>query len=135
MTKTFAKAIRGQLGRKSGHSWVFSGVLLGLLGANLNNGGISVVKADQPVHCLRESVYGTWDFHVSKDVGNVNLFEAKEVCTHQLPNKLQMLSEGHEFAFADEEVWKMSLMDQYQVQASNDGGKTQVTGRWSPIYA
>ena len=23
------------------------------------------VSADQPVHCLRENLYGTWDFHVS----------------------------------------------------------------------
>ena len=29
----------------------------------------------------------------------------------------------------------MSLMDQYRVEASNDGGKTLVGGKWSPIYA
>jgi hypothetical protein len=42
----------------------------------------SSVKADQPVHCLRESVYGEWEFYVSKDSQNVNLFEVNEVCTH-----------------------------------------------------
>jgi hypothetical protein len=25
------------------------------------------VRADQPVHCLRENMYGLWDFHVSTD--------------------------------------------------------------------
>ena len=24
-------------------------------------------KADQPVHCLREQLYGVWNFHVSTD--------------------------------------------------------------------
>lgn len=27
----------------------------------------SIVKSDQPVHCLRENVYGTWDFFVSQN--------------------------------------------------------------------
>ena len=27
----------------------------------------SIVKSDQPVHCLRENVYGTWDFFISQD--------------------------------------------------------------------
>lgn len=25
------------------------------------------VKADQPVHCLRQDIYGEWTFKVSKD--------------------------------------------------------------------
>jgi hypothetical protein len=33
-----------------------------------------LVEADQPVHCVRENVYGMWEFHVSKDKGTVNLF-------------------------------------------------------------
>jgi hypothetical protein len=78
-------------------------------------------KADQPVHCLRESVYGEWDFHVSKDSQNVNLFESKEVCTHALPNKLQFINGDYRFQFAKSDVWKVNLMDQYNVQASSNG--------------
>lgn len=26
------------------------------------------VKADQPVHCLRDKAFGVWDFHVSSSV-------------------------------------------------------------------
>ena len=44
------------------------------------------MRGDAPVHCLREKIYGTWDFHVTKDVSTVNLFEMKEVCTHSMPN-------------------------------------------------
>ena len=51
-------------------------------------GSYSSVLADQPSHCLREKIYGMWEFHVSKDVENINLFETSEVCTHQLNNKL-----------------------------------------------
>ena len=34
-----------------------------------------VAKADQPVHCLKDDAFGTWDFHVSQDTQKVNLFE------------------------------------------------------------
>jgi len=57
---------------------------------NLNP--FEVVKADQPVHCLREQMYGVWNFHVSKDKGNVNLFESNELCSHSLPNKVQLVN-------------------------------------------
>lgn len=32
------------------------------------------VRADQPVHCLKDDVFGTWDFHVNSDINTVNLF-------------------------------------------------------------
>lgn len=54
---------------------------------NPNNMAL-VVRADQPVHCLRGQLYGVWNFHVSKVEENVNLFDVDEVCTHKLPNKL-----------------------------------------------
>jgi hypothetical protein len=49
---------------------------------------IKLIKADQPVHCLREQLFGVWNFHVSKNKSTINLFDTKEVCTHSLPNKL-----------------------------------------------
>ena len=49
---------------------------------------LGIVKADQPVSCPEADVVGQWNFHVSAETANVNLFKANEVCTHQLPNKL-----------------------------------------------
>jgi hypothetical protein len=57
------------------------------------------VRADQPVHCLRENMYGLWDFHVSTDTQNVNLFDRKEVCTHNVPNGLQFINKDYKFQF------------------------------------
>lgn len=55
------------------------------------------VRADQPVHCLRENMYGVWDFHVSTDTQTVNLFNQKEVCTHNVPNGLQFINKDYKF--------------------------------------
>ena len=46
------------------------------------------VAADQPVHCIRETLYGIWNFHVSSDKSNINLFDSKGLCTHGIPNKI-----------------------------------------------
>jgi hypothetical protein len=74
-----------------------------------------------------------WEFHVSKDTAKVNLFQAKEVCTHNLSNKVQLLSADHQFSFANEDVWQVSLMDGYLVEATLNGGPI-LKGKWSPIY-
>ena len=69
----------------------------------------------------------------------VNLFEVDEVCTHKLPNKLQILSKDSKFSFAQEDVWKIKLMDKFQVEAilCKDGincAQEHLTGTWSTIY-
>lgn len=54
----------------------------------------------------------------------VNLFQVDEVCTHKLPNKLQVISQNHQFKFESEDIWKVKLMDKYQVEAHYcKGGK------------
>ena len=35
---------------------------------------LGLTTADQPVKCLREQVYGEWNFHVNQDIQKVNLF-------------------------------------------------------------
>jgi hypothetical protein len=90
------------------------------------------VKADQPVHCLRDDAYGEWDFHVSTEVDSINLFQADEVCTHKRPNHIQIMNEAHQFKFEKEEVWKMKLLPNYVAQAQ--GPSTSVAGTWSTIY-
>ena len=64
-----------------------------------------------------------WEFHVSKDTNKLNLFETKEICTHSLSNKVQILGQNHQFSFANEDVWQVSLMDNYKVEAKVNGGK------------
>ena len=68
---------------------------------------LTAVKADLPVHCLTNqfgqnlnqndgnSPVGTWNFYVSKDSRDVNLFQVKEVCTHQIPNRIQIVDQNH----------------------------------------
>ena len=97
----------------------------------------SFALADQPIHCLREQVYGLWEFHVSKEVNNVNLYKTNEVCSHQLINKVQLINKDHKFNFEEQDLWKVSLMDQYKVEAvkcSPECTSEVVTGSWSPIY-
>lgn len=43
---------------------------------------LGLIKADQPVHCERRNIVGDWRFHVTKDAAMVNLFETKDICTH-----------------------------------------------------
>jgi hypothetical protein len=78
---------------------------------------------------------------VSTDVQNLNLFETNEVCSHQLTNKVQLLEKSHQFSFAQEEVWQLSLMDKYKVEAQlcpagqECNSAPKISGKWSPIYA
>ena len=78
-------------------------------------------KADQPVHCLRQEVYGDWTFHISKESESVNLFDVAEVCTHQLPNGVQFINNDFKFSFAQESTMKVSLKDNYRATATIDG--------------
>lgn len=67
----------------------FKSLAVACLVANLNPFRDSaVVKADQPVHCLREQLFGMWQFNVSAETQTVNLFDQQELCTHSLPNKV-----------------------------------------------
>lgn len=58
------------------------------------------VRADQPVHCLRQDIYGDWTFKVSKEPEVIDLFEQSAVCTHSLPNRVQIITPKHDFSFA-----------------------------------
>ena len=94
------------------------------------------------MHCLRQDIYGDWTFHVSTDKEKVNLFEVKDVCTHNLPNGVQVIGETFKFAFAAEELVKVSLKDDYKAEAFMCGSSTscdktkvqKVEGKWSTIY-
>ena len=106
----------------------------------LNNLSLDdVVRADQPVHCLKDDVFGTWDFHINSHVDTVNLFKTNEVCTHQLPNKVQILSAKHQFKFPEETIYRTQLLDGYKAtaQVCSEKGKCDgevIDGTWSTIY-
>jgi hypothetical protein len=57
--------------------------------------------ADQPVHCYKDLVLGKWNFKITRDSALPNLFNSESVCTHELPNKLQIIKKGHKFQFED----------------------------------
>jgi hypothetical protein len=62
----------------------------------------------------------------------VNLFEVKDVCTHNLPNGVQILTEKHKFAFQNQKQIKVTLDDDYKAKAEVDGAV--LNGKWSTIY-
>lgn len=67
------------------------------------------------------------------------MFNVDEVCTHKLPNKLQIIGSDHAFKFQSEDIWKVKLMDKYQVEAvfcknENDCEDHHVSGTWSTVY-
>lgn len=119
-----------------------SKAVLCLLGAALldrRDAFLGQVRADQPIHCLRGQVYGTWHFYATERADKVNLFQVDEVCTHKLPNKLQIISNDHEWNFDDAESWKIKLMDKYLAEATHcpkngECDTTKIAGTWSPIY-
>ena len=69
------------------------GLLLLMLSA------LAQVHADQPVSCLSQKITGSWNFHVNSDEQDVNLFTTNEVCTHQLPNKVQVVQKDYKASF------------------------------------
>jgi hypothetical protein len=89
--------------------------LLALLGLT------TVVKCDQPVHCLRQNIYGEWTFYLSTEKSAVNLFQVRDVCTHNMPNGIQVVTPNHKFAFANQTAIKVSLGDNNKAVAQVDG--------------
>jgi hypothetical protein len=47
----------------------------------------------------------------------VNLFQTDEICTHKLPNKVQIIGDDHGFQFEKSKVWKVKLLDEFRAEA------------------
>ena len=52
-----------------------------------------VVSGDQPIKCKKTGgevnyVGGTWTFYTQPEAKQLNLYETKEVCGHNLPNRI-----------------------------------------------
>ena len=54
--------MKSNISLKQGFKSLAVACLLGNMNPFSDSG---VVKADQPVHCLREQLFGMWKFHVS----------------------------------------------------------------------
>ena len=81
---------------------------------------LGLVSADQPVHCVMESSKGVWEFNVLQDDNTIDLFKTNEVCSHQLPNKIQVLSPKAKLSFgqsAKTETYRVTFGDDYKASA------------------
>jgi len=58
-----------------------------------------------------------WKFHVSAESQTVNLFDQQELCTHSIPNKVQLVTQEHEFKFQSELFYNINLTQNYQAEA------------------
>lgn len=102
----------------------------------------SVVKADQPVNCLRQQFHDQWwSFHVSKESNTINLFETNEVCGHQIPNRIQIMSNNHKFKFETEDVYQVMIHSDFSAEARlcKDGNlhkceQQTIPGKWQAYY-
>lgn len=96
---------------------------------------VKLVTADQPVKCPKSGgvnyVGGTWTFHVGPQE-TLNLYQTKEVCTHNMPNSIQVIGQEYEFAIENAQKWTVKITDAKSVQAS--GPSASYTGEWDIIY-
>eukprot|EP00347_Sterkiella_histriomuscorum_P015978 403354969 len=95
----------------------------------------SQVLADQPVHCLREQILGKWEFFITNDAQKVDILNSDTVCTHKLPNRLQIVKEGAQFSFPDSTYTKYeaNLKDQdHEAELKVNGQVIKAT--WSMLY-
>ena len=63
---------------------------------------LSQVMGDLPVNCKKAGGEVTypgqiWTFHVSVERQELSLFEQTEVCTHRMPNKIQIIANNYTF--------------------------------------
>jgi hypothetical protein len=109
---------------------------------------LGLVKADQPVHCVRDKLFGEWYFHVNSDDTTVNLYQTRDLCTHAVPNKIQLVNAEHKFYFQKEDVYKINLLENFKAEAvvctsnkplkanekPSNCGKELIKGRWTAVY-
>jgi hypothetical protein len=58
---------------------------------------ILLALADQPIKCNKSEVKvgSTWTFHATPSVETTNLYQTKEICGHQMPNKVQLIDDQY----------------------------------------
>lgn len=70
----------------------------------------------------------------------VNLFETRDVCTHNLPNGVQIITPQQKLAFPQADTLKVTLKDNYDAEAYLCSGSETceksglIKGKWSTVY-
>lgn len=47
----------------------------------------------------------------------MNLYQTKELCTHNVPNKIQLVNAEHQFFFEKEDLYKINLLEDFKAEA------------------
>ena len=102
---------------------------------------LQTALADQPVSCLRKQIHDqVWLFHVSQQNQTLNLFEQEEVCTHKMPNRVQIIDSGHKFSFEKDDIWSIQILSDFTAigRFCPDGNtracQEPIKGIWQTVY-
>jgi hypothetical protein len=72
------------------------------------------------------------------------LFQTQDLCTHTMPNRVQIIPADFKFNFASQNVVKVAINDNYKAEAvlcqsgastCDKSSGTVVHGTWSTIYS
>ena len=69
------------------------------------------------------------------------MYETKEVCTHQFPNRVQLLGQNHKWAFVKEDIWQVMIRPDFTCEGSfclngdlKKCEKSKIKGTWMNYY-
>ena len=100
---------------------------------------ILTVCADQPVKCPKGGdgmnyIDGTWTFYVNPEPQILDLYKQRDVCTHNLPNSIQIIGQEYKFNMEKHEKWQVKIVNGDKVQATKIGTQTSFEGDWDILY-
>lgn len=75
---------------------------------------------------------GDWTFKISQTSARPNLFNSESVCTHEMPNKLQIIQGGHHFKF-DHDMYELKLKLEDKNQCTIEGDE-RAPCNWTMMY-
>lgn len=91
---------------------------------------VDKIKADLPVHCLRENVIGPWTLRISKKQFSPSLEDEKFTsCGHGFPNKVVNLDNDSDLNIPDYHDVIVDLAKDFKVYEDN-----KEVGNWSFVY-
>ena len=70
----------------------------------------------------------TWTFHLQSSKSVVNIYEAKDLCSHSIPNSLQLFTREKTINFDSESSLQVKILDESRVDS--DLGP----GTWNILY-
>jgi len=45
------------------------------------------------------------------------LYDTEELCTHNIPNKVQLVNKSHNFRFDNEDIYRINILENYRAEA------------------